>query len=131
MDTCDYIQLFLFLINHGSVYVLVFLSWSVKKWLILYIVFDFSGSVFQIFSFGFLQVFSAPMGQIFDRLQAFGEFEVSWMCMPCLFQVLFCWFWNFGFRLFMIHEWIFWKQSGNRVEFGLFFFFSCIKVNLL
>lgn len=24
-----------------------------------------------------LQVFSAPMGQIFDRLQAFGEFEVS------------------------------------------------------
>lgn len=25
----------------------------------------------------FLQVFSAPMGQIFDRLQAFGEFEVG------------------------------------------------------
>lgn len=24
-----------------------------------------------------LQVFSAPMGQIFDRLQAFGEFEVG------------------------------------------------------
>ena len=24
-----------------------------------------------------MQVFSAPMGQIFDRLQAFGEFEVG------------------------------------------------------
>jgi len=34
---------------------------------------------YQVFVFGlcFLQVFSAPMGQIFDRLQAFGEFEVS------------------------------------------------------
>jgi hypothetical protein len=118
----DCIQLFLFLINHGSVYVLVFLSWSVKKWLILYIVFDFSGSVFQIFSFGFLQVFSAPMGQIFDRLQAFGEFEVSWMCMLCLFQVLFCWFWNFGFGLFMNESFGNNESNRNRVEFGLLFF---------
>lgn len=30
-----------------------------------------------IFWILFLQVFSAPMGQIFDRLQAFGEFEVG------------------------------------------------------
>lgn len=37
----------------------------------------FTQRLFVWIFFFVLQVFSAPMGQIMDRLQAFGEFEVT------------------------------------------------------
>lgn len=105
--------------------VCVSLLCMVNWWLMLYSVW-FSGSVFQVFIFRlyFLQVFSAPMGQIFDRLQAFGEFEVSWIGLLCFFQVLFlylfCWFWNFGFHLFMNESTWETMTLMNTLKFGLF-----------
>lgn len=60
-----------------------------------------------------LQVFSAPMGQIFERLLAFGEFEVG-ECVR-VFSAMF-------FSLLM---WIFglFMNQLEMAEFGLFHFF--------
>ena len=88
--------------------------WNVAPWFYLFTFFAvfmvFGGTVyccvpswssFMDLLLFFSQVFSAPMGQILDRLQAFGGFEVNSCCDRCWYTWS-CWkLWSIKIYLYL------------------------------